>query len=249
MKILDYILNSRMDASGNFFVELRKKLKIKTQKKRLYKEAFTHSSVNKKTYGGEPLNFERLEFLGDAVLNSIIADFLYRYYPNAKEGALTKLRAKIVSRSKLNQIGKKMDLHAIAEIANHHKYFGEDIHGNLLESLIGALFLDKGYEKTKKYVISNAILPYINIQKLDSLVLSHKSLLIEWSQKNKKIIKFKVTQDEGLDPKINYLCKINFQNNCIAKARGTSKKKAEEKAAVIAVRVLKINPNLNEKRF
>jgi ribonuclease-3 len=73
--------------------------------------------------------------------------------------------------------------------------------------------------------------------------------LIEWSQKNKKIIKFQITQDEGLDPKINYLCKINFQNNCIAKARGTSKKKAEEKAAVIAVRVLKINPDLNEKRF
>ena len=238
-----------MDKSGNFFVDLRKKLNIKTQKKRLYKEAFTHSSVNKKTFEGDPLNFERLEFLGDAVLNSIIADFLYRDYPTAKEGALTKLRAKIVSRSKLNQIGKKMDLYAIAEIANHHKYFGEDIHGNLLESLIGALFLDKGYEKTKNYVITNVILPYINIQKLDSLVLSHKSLLIEWSQKNKKIIKFQITQDKGIDPKINYLCKIIFQNNCIARAGGTSKKKAEENAAVIAVRVLKINTNLNEKRF
>jgi len=249
MKILDYILNSQMDTYGNFFVDLRKKLKIKTQKKRLYKEAFTHSSVNKKTYGGDPLNFERLEFLGDAVLNSIIADFLYRYYPNAKEGALTKLRAKIVSRSKLNQIGKKMDLYTIAEIANNQKYFGEDIHGNLLESLIGALFLDKGYEKTKNYVISNVILPYVNIKKLDSLVLSHKSLLIEWSQKNKKIIKFQMNQDKGIDPKINYLCKIIFQNNCIARAGGTSKKKAEENAAVIAVRVLKINTNLNEKRF
>ena len=249
MKILDYFLNSQMDTYGNFFVDLRKKLKIKTQKKRLYKEAFTHSSVNKKTYGGDPLNFERLEFLGDAILNSIIADFLYRYYPNAKEGALTKLRAKIVSRSKLNQIGKKMDLYTIAEIANHQKYFGEDIHGNLLESLIGALFLDKGYQKTKNYVISNVILPYVNIKKLDSLVLSHKSLLIEWGQKNKEIIKFQITQDKDIDPKINYLCKIIFQNNCIARAGGTSKKKAEENAAVIAVGVLKINNNLNEKRF
>ena len=122
-----------MDTSGTFFVELRKKLKIKTQKKRLYKEAFTHSSVNKKTYGGEPLNFERLEFLGDAVLNSIIADFLYRYYPNAKEGALTKLRAKIVSRSKLNQIGKKMDLHAIAEIANQLA-ISSDNHTKIIET-------------------------------------------------------------------------------------------------------------------
>ena len=116
-----------METSGNFFVELRKKLNIKTQKKKLYKEAFTHSSVNQKTDEGNPLNFERLEFLGDAILNSIIADFLYRFFSSAKEGTLTKLRAKIVSRSKLNQIGKEMELLTIAEIANHHKYFGEDM--------------------------------------------------------------------------------------------------------------------------
>jgi len=91
-----------METSGNFFVELQKNLKIKSQNKTLYKEAFTHSSVNLKTSEGNPLNFERLEYLGDAVLNSIVAEFLFHYYPNAKEGALTKLRAKIVSRSKLN---------------------------------------------------------------------------------------------------------------------------------------------------
>ena len=248
MKILDYILNSRMETSGNFFIELRKKLKIKAQKKDVYNEAFTHSSMNHKTLGGEPLNFERLEFLGDAVLNSIISDFLFKYYPTAKEGTLTKLRAKIVSRSKLNQIGKEMDLHTIAKIANHHKYLGEDIHGDLLESLIGAIFIDKGYEKTKEYVIYNAILPFINIKRLDSLVLSHKALLIEWSQKIKKNIEFKTIQDQGLDPKVNYSCKILFRDNCIAKGKGASKKKAEEKAAIIAVRVLKINPNFNEKR-
>ena len=113
-----------------------------------------------------------------------------------------------------------------------------------MESLIGALFIDKGYEKTKDYVIYNVILPYVNIQGLDSVVLSHKALLIEWSQKNKNPIEFKTTQDQGLDPKINYSCYIIFQNNCIAKAKGTSKKKAEEKAAVIAVRVLKLIPKV-----
>ena len=231
-----------METSGNFFVALKKKLNIKTQKKKLYKEACTHSSVNQKTEDGNPLNFERLEFLGDAILNSIIADFLFKFFPSAKEGTLTKLRAKIVSRSKLNQIGKEMDLLKIAEIANHHKYFGEDIHGNLLESLIGALFIDKGYKTTKDYVIYNIILPYVNMQGLDSIVLSHKALLIEWSQKNKNPIKFKTTQDQGLDPKINYSCQIIFENNCIAKAKGASKKKAEEKAAIIAVRVLKLIP-------
>jgi len=205
-----------METSGNFFVALQKKLNIKTQNKKLYKEAFTHSSVNHKTTAGDPLNFERLEYLGDAILNSIIAEFLFNYYSTAKEGSLTKLRAKIVSRSKLNEIGKEMELYSIAEISNHHNTFGDNIHGNLLESLIGALFIDKGYNKTKTYVIHNIILPYIDIESLDSLVLSHKALLIEWGQKHKES----------------------------TKAKASSKKKAEEKAAKIAVRALKIKPRI-----
>lgn len=233
-----------METSGNFFVALQKKLNIKPKNKKLYKEAFTHSSVNHKTTAGDPLNFERLEYLGDAILNSIIAEFLFNYYSTAKEGSLTKLRAKIVSRSKLNEIGKEKELYSIAEISDHHNTFGDNIHGNLLESLIGAIFIDKGYNKTKTYVIHNIILPYIDIENLDSLVLSHKGLLIEWGQKHKESIEFKTDQDQGLDPKINYSCQIIFQKKCIAKAKASSKKKAEEKAAKIAVRALKIKPRI-----
>lgn len=233
-----------METSGNFFVALQKKLNIKPKNKKLYKEAFTHSSVNHKTTAGDPLNFERLEYLGDAILNSIIAEFLFNYYSTAKEGSLTKLRAKIVSRSKLNEIGKEKELYSIAEISDHHNTFGDNIHGNLLESLIGAIFIDKGYNKTKTYVIHNIILPYIDIENLDSLVLSHKALLIEWGQKHKESIEFKTDQDQGLDPKINYSCQIIFQKKCIAKAKASSKKKAEEKAAKIAVRALKIKPRI-----
>jgi ribonuclease-3 len=87
-------------------------------------------------------------------------------------------------------------------------------------------------------------LPYIDIESLDSLVLSHKALLIEWGQKKKESIEFKTNQDQGLDPKINYSCQIIFQNKCIAKAKASSKKKAEEKAAKIAVRVLKIKQRI-----
>ena len=184
-----------METSGSFFINLQKKLNIKTQNKKLYKEAFTHSSANHKTTAGDPLNFERLEYLGDAILNSIIAEFLFNYYSTAKEGSLTKLRAKIVSRSKLNEIGKEMELYSIAEISNDLNTFGDNIHGNLLESLIGALFIDKGYNKTKAYVIYNIILPYVDIESLDSLVLSHKALLIEWGQKHKESIEFKTDQD------------------------------------------------------
>jgi len=144
VKFLNYIRNSRMASSGNFFSKFQKKLGIRTLNKDLYKEAFTHRSLNLKNTKGEAVNFERLEFLGDALLTSIVAEYLFQYYPLAKEGALTKLRAKIVSRVKLNQIGKEMGLFELAQISNHHKNFGDDIHGNLLESLIGALFIDRG---------------------------------------------------------------------------------------------------------
>ena len=240
MKFLEYIRKSRMETSGNFFVELQKILKIKPQNKSLYKEAFTHSSVNLKTSEGDPMNFERLEYLGDSILNSIVAEFLFHYYPGAKEGELTKLRAKIVSRSKLNEIGKKMKLFSIAQISNHNNFLGDNIHGNLLESFTGALFIDKGYIKTKKYVIKHIITPYIDMESLDSHILSHKALLLEWGQKNRVIFDFETAHTEGLDPKVNYSCQIFYQEKYIAKAKAASKKKAEEKAARIAVRALRI---------
>lgn len=242
MKFLNYIRNSRMASSGNFFSKFQKKLGIRTLNKDLYKEAFTHRSLNLKNTKGEAVNFERLEFLGDALLTSIVAEYLFQYYPLAKEGALTKLRAKIVSRVKLNQIGKEMGLFELAQISNHHKNFGDDIHGNLLESLIGALFIDRGYEKTKNYVIKKIILPNVDMERLESLVLSYKAFLIEWGQKQKKEIQFITEEDAGVHPKISYTAQIFLDREPLAKSKALSKKKAEEKAARIAARILKINP-------
>jgi len=242
VKFLNYIRNSRMTSSGNFFSKFQEKLGIRTSNKALYKEAFTHRSLNLKNAKGEAVNFERLEFLGDALLTSIVAEYLFQYYPLAKEGALTKLRAKIVSRVKLNQIGKEMGLFELAQISNHHKNFGDDIHGNLLESLIGALFIDRGYEKTKNYVIKKIILPNVDMERLESLVLSYKAFLIEWGQKQKKEIQFITEEDAGVHPKISYTALIFLDREPLAKSKALSKKKAEEKAARIAARILKINP-------
>jgi len=242
VKFLNYIRNSRMLTSGIFFLQIQNKLGIRTSNKAIYKEAFTHRSLNLKNAKGEAVNFERLEFLGDALLTSIVAEYLFQYYPLAKEGALTKLRAKIVSRVKLNQIGKEMGLFELAQISNHHKNFGDDIHGNLLESLIGALFIDRGYEKTKNYVIKKIILPNVDMERLESLVLSYKAFLIEWGQKQKKEIQFITEEDAGVHPKISYTALIFLDREPLAKSKALSKKKAEEKAARIAARILKINP-------
>ena len=242
MKFLNYIRNSRKVSSRNFFSKLQKKLSIRTSNKAIYKEAFTHRSSNLKNSEGEAINFERLEFLGDALLTSIIAEYLFQYYPLAKEGALTKLRAKIVSRVKLNQIGKEMGLFELAQISNHNKNFGDDIHGNLLESLIGALFIDRGYEKTKNYVIKKIIHPYVDMERLESLVLSYKAFLIEWGQKQKKEIQFVTEEDAGVHSKISYTAQIFLDREPLVKSKALSKKKAEEKASRIAARILKINP-------
>jgi len=113
-----------MVISEDFSNRIQKKIGVKISNKNIFKEAFTHSSTNIKDDKGKIINFERLEFLGDAILNSIIAEYLYLLYPEAKEGFLTKMRAKIVSRSNLNNIGKEMGLLELVQISNHHKNFG-----------------------------------------------------------------------------------------------------------------------------
>ena len=149
MKIFSYLRNSRMETSGNFFTQIRKKLGLRISNKQIYREAFTHSSLNLKGSDGKVISFERLEFLGDALLTTIIAEYLYDYFPEAKEGALTRLRAKIVSRSKLNQIGKNMGLFEFLKASNNQNKFGEDI-GVSKELVIERvnLFDNKGNPRT-----------------------------------------------------------------------------------------------------
>ena len=231
-----------MVISEDFSNRIQKKIGVKISNKNIFKEAFTHSSTNVKDDKGKIINFERLEFLGDAILNSIIAEYLYLLYPEAKEGFLTKMRAKIVSRSNLNNIGKEMGLLELVQISNHHKNFGDDIHGNLLESVIGAIFIDQDYKKTKDYVVNKIITKYIDIKNLNSFILSYKEFLIEWGQKEKKEIKFFTEEDGGLSPEIKYCCQIFLEKNLLAKSKAHSKKKAEEKASRIAIRILKLNP-------
>ena len=231
-----------MVISEDFSNRIQKKIGVKISNKNIFKEAFTHSSTNIKDDKGKIINFERLEFLGDALLNSIIAEYLYLLYPEAKEGFLTKMRAKIVSRSNLNNIGKEMGLLELVQISNHHKNFGDDIHGNLFESVIGAIFIDQDYKKTKDYVVNKIITKYIDIKNLNSYILSYKAFLIEWGQKEKKEIKFFTEEDSGLSTETKYCCQIFLEKNLLAKSKAHSKKKAEEKASRIAIRILKLNP-------
>ncbi len=228
-----------METSGTFFLKLKNNLEIISTNKNLYKKAFTHSSMNIKDNSGNKLNYERLEFLGDSIFTLIISQYLYFNFPDAEEGELTKLRAKVVSRERLNFIGKEMGLINLIESKNQNN-FGKNIHGNLLESLLGALFVDKGFKKTKDYIISKIIKPYININSLNISILSYKSLILEWSQKRKNKIIFDTNIDKKDNHKIMFSSNFYLNEKFITKSTGSSKKKAEENVSKKAFDELKM---------
>jgi ribonuclease-3 len=216
-------------------------LGYKPKNQELYQTAFTHRSINIKNSQGVYINFERLEFLGDSVIDTIVANYLYTQLENDNEGELTKMKSKIVSRDKLNFIGKELALLDQLICTGNKDHFGDDIHGNILESLIGAVFIDKGYEKCKKIVFKLILDPYISLKEIKKEIISYKSVLIEWGQKEKKTILFLTEKEESKDTTINYQCKLNIDEKQLLKVRDVSKKKAEEKAAKRAFNILRIS--------
>jgi len=231
MKLIRNILNSRSETDGNFFIQLNEILGFKPKNKDLYKKAFTHRSMNKRNNIGTPINYERLEFVGDAMLSSVVATHLFNEVPQGDEGYLTKMRSKIVSREHLNELGKELNLIDLVESKIHKSNFGSNIHGNLFESLVGAIFLDRGYPYCEKFIFDRVIIPHVDIEKLEGKVISYKSLLIEWCQKEKKIFSYNVYEDTGKDELKHFSVKLSIDSKVISKARATSKKKAEEKAS------------------
>ncbi|MDO5969376.1 ribonuclease III [Flavivirga aquimarina] len=231
MKKIRNILNSRFKRNGNFFIQLTKILEFKPKNIKFYKTAFTHRSMNIKDSKGNAINYERLEFLGDATLSAVIASHLYLEVPSGDEGYLTKMRSKIVSREHLNELGKDLNLIDLVESKIPPGQFGDNIHGNIFEALIGAIFLDKGYKFCEKFIYKRVITPYVDIETLEGKVISYKSLLIEWCQKEKKTFKYNVYEDTGNDEIRHFSVKLSINEKIVAKARATSKKKAEEKAS------------------
>jgi len=227
VEFIKNIFKPQKKFSETFFLKLKDTLDINPKNKDLFKIAFTHSSLNKKDDKGKKINYERLEFLGDSIFSMIISQYIFFNFPEANEGELTKLKAKIVSREKLNYIGKEMGLLNLINIKNQ-KNFGKNIYGNLLESLLGALFLDQGFETTKNYIIKKIIKPYINLDSINISILSYKSLILELAQKRKRKITFKTIINNEDDSTINFSSNLYLDGNFVSNSYGFSKKKAEE---------------------
>jgi len=164
----------------------------------VYELAFRHRSNSKELNNGIKINNERLEYLGDAVLSSIVADYLFHKYPYHDEGFLTEMRAKIVSRSNLNRVAKKIGLAELLNFRGQQQMF-KFINGNAFEALIGAIYLERGYDFTRKVVTNRIISTYMDIDSLSKSEWNFKSKLIDWGQQNHRKVSFELvrTIDEG----------------------------------------------------
>jgi ribonuclease-3 len=231
MSFIRNILNSRSQEDGNFFLELKEILGFKPKTKSYYLKAFTHRSMNLKDELGNAVNYERLEFVGDAMISSVIAAYLFEQVPHGDEGYLTKMRSKVVSREHLNKLGEELRLIDLVQSRIPTSNFGDNIHGNLFEALVGAIYLDKGYNTCEKFIFKRVIDPHVDIELLEGKVISYKSLLIEWCQKEKNTFDYEVYEDTGNDELKHFSVKLSINEKVVSKARATSKKKAEEKAS------------------
>lgn len=231
MNLIRKIVTSRNKEDEQLFIELKQLLNFTPRSLKKYKKAFTHSSLQLLDSNGNPENYERLEFLGDSILGSVISAYLYKKVPSGTEGYLTKMRSKIVSREHLNELGKDLNLIKFVKSNVDEANVGDNIHGNIFEALIGAIYLDKGYNTCQKFIFENVIDPYVDIERLEGKITSYKGLIIEWCQKKKKKYKFDTYEDSGNENIKHFSVKVSIDGEQIAKGRATSKKKAEEQAS------------------
>jgi ribonuclease-3 len=212
--------------------QLRDTFGIKAGNISLYKTALSHRSVKE----GADENNERLEYLGDAILSSIIADYLYKRYPYKGEGFLTEMRSKMVNRQQLNDIALKM---GFKKITFYNKFDnalkGSQIFGNTLEALVGAIYLDKGYGKTKKWVLENMIIPHLFMDDLEQIDINLKNRLIGWASKNGKVLDFETIDEKLENGRRIFTIAAVLDGEQLSSGTGFNKKDASQIAAQLAL--------------
>lgn len=208
----------------------------------LYKLALKHSSVAQETKNGIKISNERLEYLGDAVLGTIVAEYLFMKFPYRDEGFLTETRSRIVNRESLNQVGLKIGLPTIveSELGTKSQFSFKSIYGDTLEALIGAIYLDRGYRFCKSFVSKRLIMPYFDLDDIISTTTNFKSKIIEWSQKDNHDIDFILKSVTGTQRFKEFIVELHIDGQILTQGKGGTKKKAEQEAAKFACEQLRL---------
>jgi ribonuclease-3 len=215
--------------------QLRNVLGFTPGKTSLYKTALTHRSVKDSASD----NNERLEYLGDAILSAIVADFLFKKYPYKEEGFLTEMRSKMVNRTTLNDIAVKMGMRKITQFNKFDSSLKmSQIFGNTLEAVVGAVYLDKGFKKTRQWVLERIILPYLFMDDLENLEINHKNKLYGWANKKGKNLEFETLDERIENGRRLFTVGAVVNGELLAQGKAFNKKDASQIAAQIAVEKL-----------
>ena len=215
-----------------------------------YKQALMHKSIRKRNDKGKPLNNERLEFLGDAILDAVVGDVVYRQYEGKREGFLTNTRSKLVSRDTLGKVASEMGLGGLLLSAGHSTSHNSYVEGNALEALVGAIYLDRGYEACMWFWENRILGKYINIDKVAFKEVNFKSKLLEWSQKNRVRMEFqmlKQKKDNNGNPIFSF--QVMLEDVEGEQGTGFSKKEAQQQAAKETLQRLKREPQFVDAIF
>jgi ribonuclease-3 len=207
----------------------------------LYKLALTPAGLGEETSRGFRISNERLEFLGDAFLGAVIAEHLFQKFPYRDEGFLTETRSKLVNRESLNETGIKIGLKNILvqEIGDRSFTANKSLYGDMLEAFLGALYMDKGYKFTKKFILSRILL-HVDLDGMITTTTNYKSKIIEWSQKENKKAEYQVVKINGNQRYREFVVVLQINDAEIAQGKGSTKKKAEQEASKNACEILKI---------
>ncbi len=220
---------------------LKNTLGLRIKNISLYEQAFIHRSYHQAGNTGHKIDNERLEYLGDAVLSTISANFLYKKYPNAQEGFLTNMRSKLVSREHLNKLGVKLGMDKFVIADEHIDHLSQSIYGNAFEAFVGAMFLDLGFDKTQKIVIYRFIDMYVDLDALEKEDHNYKGKLMQYAQKYKQTIEYKtVKEDANSYGRKEYVVYLFLNEKFIAEGCDFNIKGAQQQAAMMACNQLNI---------
>jgi len=236
-----------------FYLFLKDLLGFYPGKLNLYDLAFVHKSASYTDSIGKIINNERLEYLGDAVLGSVVAEYLYNRFPHRGEGFLTQMRSKLVNRTFLTHLTHETGLDQFVKSRTLGNASSSHIYGDAMEALIGAIYLDKGYETVKYVVVKRFLNSYVNLNELEGTDNNYKSQLIEWGQKNKMDVSFHTDEEISDNSKYSvFVSSIKIQDEEKGRGYGSSKKESQQNAAREALKLLESmdleddQENLNE---
>jgi len=225
----------KSSSNPSFAKQLENILGIKPGNFALYQTALSHRSVKE----GADENNERLEYLGDAVLSAIIADYLFKRYPYKGEGFLTEMRSKMVNRQQLNDVALKMGL---KKLTMYNKFDNalksSQIFGNTLEAVVGAVYLDKGYRKTQQWVLKRIVIPHLFVEDLELIDINLKNKLIGWASKNGKALDFQTVQEKLENGRRIFTIAAVLDGEVLSEGKGFNKKDASQIAAQLAIEKL-----------